>query len=212
MPPEGDRPRRRPSIAFLVYQQITSVFGAIGLAVLVGHVLDFQWRSILAGLVDAWETYAHGLMQWMLHSFVSVPLSWFNVHMEVSVVVGEYLAVGVVLTLSWIRSLVASTPDADEDADREEGPTESILSKLGTFLIMAPMGVATTLLWPLWMVAMLRVFWPGWDPIPDLPRSTTEDWRRWHDYRRQSRRWSLLSLAPIAYLAILIALNYAANP
>jgi hypothetical protein len=203
--PEGDRPRRRLSVVFLVYQQITSVFAAIGLAVLVGHVLHFEWRSILAGLVDAWETYVQGVVRWVLHLIVSVPLAWFHVHVEVPVVVREYVAVGVVLTLSWIRSSAVSTVDVDQDEDATGG----ILGKLAFLLIMAPMGAATTLLWPLWMVAMLRQLMPGWDPTPDLPRSTTEDWRRWRDYRRQSRRWGLLSLAPIGYLAILLALNYA---
>src|SRR5690606_33128701 len=68
---------------------------------------NFDWRGWLATLIGVWDENVRPVVRWALHYVVEIPSSWLGWHVEVPQSVRDYVAVGVVLTFSWLRVDVA---------------------------------------------------------------------------------------------------------
>src|SRR5688572_26929086 len=97
----------RLRIVAVVYQQVAAVFGAFGLAAIVGQVFRFEWRGIIAAAVAWWDSYVREPVGGALDWIVAAPLEWaLGWNLPIPTLAKDYVAVGLVLGLSWARVLI----------------------------------------------------------------------------------------------------------
>lgn len=90
--------------AFVIYQQIASVVGAFALIVFFGHFVDFDWQGGIKILLDVWNEHVRPATKLVLDWTVVWFLRWaFDWHVEIPLIVRDYLAVGLTVFLSCIR-------------------------------------------------------------------------------------------------------------
>ena len=87
-----------------VYQQTAAVFGAFGVAAIIGHFWSIGWKGWLQTLVGVWDDTVRPVMAWLLHYLVTVPLSWVGLEFEVPLLVRDYLSVGMIFAMSYRRA------------------------------------------------------------------------------------------------------------
>jgi hypothetical protein len=130
-----------------------------------------------------------------------------GIDFQIPVVVADYFGVGVVLFFSYIRGFVAL----------HEFRTRSVLldvrNHFGLWLRDAAFSI---FFWPLFSLSVLhKIVFPLSNVIRDgapsragrddalAPAADVAEWAR------PVRRWALLSLSPLFYFALLLALNFA---
>src|SRR5262252_6877963 len=85
------------------YRQAAAVLGAFSMAVFFGQLYNVRWRGILAHLVGLWSDYVRPVVRWLVDGAVAPLNHVFGLHIEVPLLVRDYLAAGAVLCLSMVR-------------------------------------------------------------------------------------------------------------
>jgi hypothetical protein len=89
-----------------VYQHVAGVLGAFALAAVLSHIVDLDWRGLIAYFVGYWDDYVRPAVKLALDTIVVAPLRWlFSWHFEVPLVIRDYLSVGAIFGLSVLRAL-----------------------------------------------------------------------------------------------------------
>jgi hypothetical protein len=168
------------TFGWTIYQQIAAIFAAIGLAALADHWWHIGWRGALGSLVGIWGETVRPAMAAVFHVLVTVPLGWVHIHVEVPLVVRDYLSVGAIFAASVIRDLSRS------------GRVE--------FGIRLPFfGLVLLIAWPLYALGCLAVV---------LSRRIADRVRSEGQSATGERLTNLRVLSPLVYLGILFAVNF----
>lgn len=89
-----------------VYQHVTGVLGAFALAAVLGHLVDLDWRGVIAFFVGYWDDYVRPAVRVALDTVFVLPLRWlFGWHLDIPLIVRDYLSVGAIFGLSVLRAL-----------------------------------------------------------------------------------------------------------
>jgi hypothetical protein len=133
-----------------VYQQVAAVLAAFGLAAVVGHFWHVGWRGFLATLVGVWDQTVRPVARQVLHVLVIVPLGWVGVYVVLPTWFSDYLSVGAILALSYVRTAGCRT---GRNATLEEAmfsivPVQSRLREQGWR-------------WYIFTVTYVVLFWPA---------------------------------------------------
>lgn len=86
-----------------LYQHSSAVLASFGLAAIIGHFWDIEWKSFLASVVGVWDQTVRPAAAQLFRIFVSIPLDWVGIDFEVPQFVRDYVSVGAVLALSVVR-------------------------------------------------------------------------------------------------------------
>jgi hypothetical protein len=173
-------------LSYVLYQQIASVIGAFALIAYFGHFIAFDWRGALADLIGVWDSHVRPAVKWLLNETV-VALAWRAFHVEIvlSPAQRDYLAAGLVLVFSVLR--------AQYWEEHRLGRT--FLQTLGSLARDWAFTPVMIVAWPLAVLVLLAV------AVLGTLRAGDPRWRL-------DGTFSLLSLAPFLYLALLLAANY----
>ena len=88
-----------------VYEHVAGVLGAITLIGFIGHLIVFDWHGTIHQLLDVWLAFIRPLVEFLLTRLVSYPLHWcFGWHFVIPPIFRDYIAVGLMFSLSQIRS------------------------------------------------------------------------------------------------------------
>src|SRR5688572_30286556 len=111
---DGSLPRRRTDrkrkvskaakVGWGIYQQIAAAFAAFGVAAMLGHFWDIGWRGFLGTIVGVWEATVRPATEWVFHVLITMPLSWAGINFETPLLVRDYVAVGIVIGVSYYRT------------------------------------------------------------------------------------------------------------
>jgi hypothetical protein len=180
-----DRVKRSPmsgfSLAKIIYQQVTGVLGAFALAALLAQAIDLEWRSFLGVLLGQWDEYVRPTVKWLLDLIVTKPLRFVcGFRLEIPILVRDYLSVGFILFTSIIRTALVHPDFRGTTGDKDVDRDETIQATLLYF------AMAMTV-WPILILLVVRL-------------ATTD--------RDGNRAYFWLTLTPVFYLGILLALNY----
>jgi hypothetical protein len=177
--------QRAVKFGWSIYQQVAAVLAAFGVAALVDHWWHIGWRAWLGSLVGIWGHTVRPAMAAVLHVLVTVPLSWAHIHFEVPLWARDYLAVGLTILLSLIRE---DRMGSSQPAGLRyylwpfAGDLNVPMVLESTVVDWAPTAI---LLWPAALGVFIRFLFD-------------------HDMRR----FAIAAISPVAYLAILFALNF----
>ncbi len=163
-----------------MYQQVAAVLGAFGLAAMVGDIFGVGWRGFVGTLVGYWGEYVRPVAKAVFNAIVTVPLSWFGWHVEVPLLVRDYLVVGTIFALSMSRELKRIRADV------------SIWPRLRepvNWPARMPMMLVT---WPIMALAFVA------GPFIEMEAVT----------RKEALVNSIMILSPLIYLGLLLAVNY----
>jgi hypothetical protein len=159
----GKRSRQRKAAKAIneVRLHVGAVLAAFGLAALV-HQLGVNWRGALAPILGFWDLTVRPVATWVFHYLVTVPIGWLGVPFEVPLWVRDYLSVGIILALSFTRT-IRNRPDLLNSllSDSFARARRSLL-RFWAILILRPR-LAYSLAW-----AYILLLWPI-----ALPTSTT---------------------------------------
>ena len=198
-----------------LYQHVAAVFAAFGLAALIGHFWRIGWVGFLKTLVGVWDETIRPVMTWVFHILISVPLGWIGVDFELPQLARDYLSVGLILTLSYLRTLRTAK--------------DILRPRNVRFFRKVPLALELTYLIGLWPIAMLATgvalgltlargrdyYWRL--PSMDVPSS------RWEEHMAEVVNWQLVGLrrswarlallafvrvaSPLLYVGLLLAVN-----
>jgi hypothetical protein len=176
-----DGPSERTGVVafgWAAYRQVAAILGAFALAAFIGNYVELDWRSFLGTLFGLWEETVRPAVKWVLDLLISTPLSWLGLHVEVPVLVRDYLSVTAILALSVIRA------DYFQVRPVEEADTGVV--KIAGYIGSYGFLFALNLLWPLLALYLVLNLVLG----SFRPRSKT-----------------LLALMPMLYLGLLLVVN-----
>jgi hypothetical protein len=198
----GRRRIRAVKLASGAYQQVASVLGAFSLFVFVSEVWHIGWRGLVGRLVGVWADYVRPAVKLITDAVVWPVEQMLHWDIEIPLVARDYFAVGLVLFLSFYRSVRSlnwlSGASRRERAENSElgifGNTSRLVrwasvqrSVHGFFFVLGFIAY-----WPavllLFLYAGLLQLIAGFDK--DIVRAVS------------------LSILPIVYLAILLATNH----
>jgi hypothetical protein len=92
---------------YRLYQQIGAFVGAVGIAAILKNLSWLDWRGWPSTLIGHWNPYVRPLARWLIGWEITWPLQWiFGWHVELPLVVEDYVAVGVFLTLAFFRASI----------------------------------------------------------------------------------------------------------
>jgi len=180
---EEQRPGGAIRFAWGAYQQLAAVLGAFSMAVFVGEVFDLGWHGILAKLVGIWSEYVRPVAEWLL-DWVVWPFNYFfDWHVEIPLVVRDYLSVGLILALSFLRTYRSEFSWRDAWGDLVLMPF-SRKASMEDRLVYGPYSpVLLPFIWPITVVLMMVFLVASRD------------------------KGMLYSLLPVLYLGLLLAVN-----
>ena len=202
-----------------LYQHVAAVFAAFGLAALIGHFWDLGWKGFLETFVAVWVETVQPVMTWIFHVLISVPLGVVGVDIEVPGWARDYLSVGLVLALSYVRTL-----RTEKDTLRPRHV--SLFGKVPLPLELAYL----VALWPIATLAtgaalvltlargrnydefLLNVDRPARRAEEELARTRAESHEAFLRLQRDWTRRALLAFlrvaSPLLYLALLLVVNF----
>lgn len=135
----GSEPRGGSSLFWLVYGQIAALLGAFSLLVFLTDFFNFGLKGVIQEVFDVWVTYVRPLVGHPLQALADLlPPEW---RFAVPEPVKDYLAVGVVMQLSLLRTLALMGSSISR---------KTLLRSLNLILI-----------WPLGVPAFLYGYWRG---------------------------------------------------
>jgi hypothetical protein len=177
----------RLRFGFTVYQQVTGILGAFALIALLGHIADFEWRGFIADLINFWNGTVRPAVAVVFEWLISKPLMWiFGWNFKVPLIVRDYLSVGTVCLLSFYRAAHSFGGKVRDDEGEDDFTGMSVYWEvMSHFKILIILG---WLLWPISFPYMLREFFTAGESI--------------------GRYAAVLMAAPVAYLGLLLAVNY----
>jgi hypothetical protein len=192
---DGRVPRRRRliSLGTGAYQHVAGVLGAFALAAFASRVFSLDWRGILADVVGVWDSYVRPVTRSVADAVVWPVERVFGWTIEVPVLVRDYVAVGLVLFLSFARATNLTGERALTVLRHREQRRLTLLMLL-----------ACLVAWPVVALLMLLIL-----PIviPLMTRYVDE-----HGLSREGlgkrRHAMVLTLLPLVYLGLLLAVNY----
>lgn len=172
-------------LGYVFYQQFASVIGAFALIAYLGHFFEFDWRGTLSNLIGMWDSHVRPAVKWLLDATL-IAAAWKAFHVEIvlSPAQRDYLAVGLVLVFSVLRAPYW----------KEHRLGRTFLQTLGSLARDWAFAPVMIVAWPIATVILVIVAVMG---------TTSSDPK----YRLDGM-FSLLSLAPFFYLALLVAANY----
>jgi hypothetical protein len=190
----NDRERKRRSgAAFIVtvlrqiYIQFAAVTGALSLAALLSHILE--WQGVLLDMVEWWAATVRPAID-----FVYSPLVWlidyaFGIDFQLPVPLNDYLAVGVVLILSRWRGATGGWKGGVGQAagNLRRKPLAALWLLLKTLI-----------LWPLELVVLAQNMMFARSRFPE----------RNADEIQQIRISHMIALLPVFYALALVVLNW----
>lgn len=123
------------SLFWGIYGQIAAIFGALSLLVFVGHFFDVGLKGVLRDAVQWWIDNVRPVVgapvQWLINQ---LPESW---RFELSPLWKDYLGVGVVSALAFVRAMFRMVPSV----------------RGGMPLVMLLLfGLGIVLAWPAWTI------------------------------------------------------------
>lgn len=176
--------KRSPIVANLarrIYRHVAAMLAAIGLAAALKDALGLDWRGWLRPIVGLWDTAIRPVTEWLCTVVVTIPLDWlFGWHVQVPTVLRDYLAVGLILTLSYVRAV-----------DSPRGLSIRTLRMRWPLILFWP---ATLLL----SIASVMIYVGSW-----LLREPGESYEWDDDFQEE-----ILTIAPLIYLSALTVINY----
>jgi len=98
------RLKRWAKVGLGVYQQAAAIIGAFAIAAFLSNLIDFDWRAGFRAILGVWDEYIRPPVSWLFHMLVTVPAEALGWHVEVPQAVRDYFSVGVVLFLSRLRA------------------------------------------------------------------------------------------------------------
>jgi hypothetical protein len=233
---QARQPQRLSPVRFgwMAYQQVAAILGAFALIALISHVAPLRWRSFLRALVDQWNDYVRPATRWLFDLLISTPLSWYDVRFELPLAVRDYLSVGMVFLLAAARARAPAVTDnlagilLSAAVERNHERALIVYTRATARLVAS--ATSWILLWP-WqllqnLLAIVR-YRPQWwtrtghavyilrrnrNPRTLFVTKHPDPWRTF--YHRESnfagsRRTNvMLSLLPLFYVGLLVALNY----
>ena len=188
--------RRRSRLISLgtgAYQHVAGVLGAFALAAFGSQVFSLDWRGILADVVGVWDEYVRPVAKLLADMIVWPVERLFGWNIDVPVIVRDYFSVGLVLFLSFMR------------ATNKPGERIQILMRdREQRRLKLMMLLASLLAWPV-VILLLVLIAPI--AVPLMTRYVDEK-----GYSREGlgrrRNAIVLTLLPLLYLGILLAVNY----
>jgi hypothetical protein len=192
-PTAGAGRRRLLSLGAGAYQHVAGVLGAFALAAFASRVFALDWRGILADVVGVWDTYVRPVTKSVADAIVWPVERVFGWSIDVPVLVRDYVAVGLVLFLSFARATNLTGERALIVVRHREQRRLTLLMLLSCLVA-----------WPIVALLMLLIL-----PIviPLMTRYVDEQGlpREGLGKRRQAM---VLTLLPLVYLGLLLAVNY----
>ena len=199
---------RGVSLGYVFYTQVAGVLGAFSLAAFAGHYFDVGWRGLLLTLIDGWDIYIRPATNWLLDvSVVALLRSVFHIKFDIPPFLKDYLSVGIILCLSWVRAsrwahvhflqtLVAiiRNPEKADDEEMIEAEEEVLIegiSKVGYVRYVLRL-ITNVLFWPLALASVVAT--------PFLVK-----WKSRLD--RIAIVQTALTVSPLFYFALLYAAN-----
>ena len=119
---KGQHSGGRLRILWSVYQHVASVLAIIGLAAVLNHVFHIEWRSVLGTVVGYWDEIVRPVAKVLLDHLIVVPLGWVGWHIELPVLLRDYLTIGLILMVSFVRAAaraVSASISDERDTDSE---------------------------------------------------------------------------------------------
>lgn len=185
--PQPRRPRLVVTILHQIYIQFAAVTGALSLAALLSHILE--WQGVLLDMIAWWAATVRPAID-----FVYAPLVWliehaFRIDFQLPVALNDYLAVGIVLILSRWRGAT--------------GGWKGGVGQAAGNLKRKPISA-------LWLLLKTLFFWPL--ELAVLAQNMMFAQRRFPgrsaDEVRQIRISHMIALLPVFYALALVVLNW----
>lgn len=190
----GDNERQLPGRAGFIltllrqiYIQFAAVTGALSLAALLSHVLE--WQGVLLDMIEWWAATVRPAID-----FLYAPLVWlielaFRIDFQLPAALNDYLAVGIVLILSRWRGATGGWKGGVGQA------AGNLRRKPFAALWLL---IKTLFLWPLELVVLAQNMLFARRRFPD----------RSADEIRQIRVSHMIALLPVFYALALVVLNW----
>lgn len=185
-------------LGYIIYQQILAIIGAFALVAFLGHFISFDWRGAVADLVGVWTDYVRPTVKWVMDAtIVALVRRAFGWNVEIPPVATDYFGVGAVTWLAAIRSkdfLYRQVLGGTYSTRPSFQFRNILLTALTRFALDVPF-------WPFTTSMRIRKLYNmvNYPPAEDaLPRK----------YHHMFQNEAILSLAPIFYVALLLAANY----
>jgi hypothetical protein len=169
-----------------LYQHVAAVLAAFGLAAIVDELFSIGWRGFVGTLIGYWGEYVRPPVKWALSMAVSRPLEWiFGWHIEIPVLVIDYLSIGLICVLSTARMTRRWVER------RRDWARAFIRPPRDPWVLWATWPPILLVAWPFGLVVWLL----------GLLVAAVEN-------QREAVRDLGMVVAPLAYLALLIVVNY----
>ena len=192
MTDDNDKPRAGLrsllfTLARQIYIQFAAVTGALSLAALLSHIVD--WQGVLLDLVEWWSGMVRPAIEFIYAPVILLMERLWAIDLALPAILQDYLAVGIVLILSrWLGATGGWKGGAGQ--------------AIGT-LRRRPLGalgllVRTLFIWPLELVGLARNALFARKQFPE--RSAEEI--------LQIRLSHLIALLPVFYALALVILNW----
>ena len=156
------------SLGYVFYSQLAGILGAFSLAAFAGHYFDIGWRGLLQEAINGWDNCVRPVTAWFLDATLVACIRWlFHIRIELPQLLKDYLSVGLILCLSWVRAshwahahfgqtikaIVHSPKDVVEIIEAEEVLLEDTPT-VGPIRFVVRL-VANVLFWPLALISFL---------------------------------------------------------
>jgi hypothetical protein len=211
-PTPPSKGKRLLGAATAAYVHVAAVLGAVGLASMAAG-LGTDWRGVLAYVIGIWATVIRPVGRAIV-TVVTLPFNWFlDWHVEVPNIVSDYVSIGVVLVFAMARAgrtIPRFVPrEGKEPFGHPALKRRHLLLGVVIWPVMLPYLVLAT-------IDVQRVFSDLDDrgiPLvrPATPGRESEGYVLFLDDIREiiamQRRYLVLSVLPLAYLAMLFILN-----
>jgi len=166
-------------LGFAIYEHISAILAAIALAAFIGHFINFDWRGAINQLFSAWDAVVRPTVKQILDITIVRPLArLFNWHINIPVLVRDYIAVGLVFLMSFVRR---GRGAVNQTRSLLRGEL-SIVSAVVLLLSLTLSSLLFIALWPIFVVFFVVMVGPVGDFISiSLQRRITDRFNRRYD-------------------------------
>lgn len=170
-----------------IYIQFAAVTGALSLAALLSHILE--WQGVLLDMIEWWASTVRPAIDFVYAPFVWIIEQIFRIDFQLPTALNDYLAVGIVLILSrWRGATGGWKGGVGQAAGNVRRKPFSALWLL----------ITTLFLWPLELITLAQNMMFARRRFPD----------RSGDEIQQIRISHVIALLPVFYALALVVLNW----